>query len=86
METILIKIESSTGIVIPDQFLAEMQLKPGSKVTLIRKEDGFFVKVLDKKPKFDIKDLMANTDFESQRDAPELQAWQTKSRAGREGI
>lgn len=86
METILIKIESSTGIVIPDEFLAEMQLKPGSKVMLIRKEDGVFVKALDKKPKFDIKDLMANTDFESQRDDPELQAWQTKSRAGREGI
>lgn len=76
METVLIKIEGSIGIIISDELLAEMQLKPGAKVTLMRKEDGFFVRALDKKHKLNIKDLMANTDFESQRNDPELQAWQ----------
>ena len=85
METILIKIEASTGMIVPDELLSEMQLKQGSKVTLVRENDGFFVKPLHKNTKFDIKDLMAHTDFESQRNDPELQAWQTKSRAGREG-
>ena len=80
METALIEIESATGLIIPDELLAEMQLKPGSKVTLMRKEDGFFVEVLGKKQKLNIKDLMLNTDFESQRNDPELQAWQAKSR------
>ncbi|MFA0692936.1 hypothetical protein [Vibrio splendidus] len=80
METALIEIESATGLIIPDELLAEMQLKPGAKVTLMRKEGGFFVKALDKKHKLNIKDLMANTDFESQRNDPELQAWQAKSR------
>ncbi|MEZ9990363.1 AbrB/MazE/SpoVT family DNA-binding domain-containing protein [Vibrio splendidus] len=86
MDTVLIKIEDSTGVVIPNELLEEMQLKPGAKVTLVRQRDGFFVKPSDEEPKYKLKDLMANTDFELQRNDPELQSWQTKSRVGRESI
>ncbi|PMN01384.1 hypothetical protein BCT41_10345 [Vibrio splendidus] len=85
METILIEIEGSTGVIIPEELLAEMQLKAGSKVTLIREDNGVFVKLSNGKSNFDIRDLIAKTDFESQRNDPELKAWQTKLRSGREG-
>ncbi|MFA1572796.1 MULTISPECIES: AbrB/MazE/SpoVT family DNA-binding domain-containing protein [Vibrio] len=84
MDTVLIKIDGSTGVVIPDELLEEMQLKPGAKVTLVRQRDGFFVKPSNEKPKYKLKDLMANTDFELQRNDPELQEWSGKSIVGRE--
>lgn len=84
MEKTLTKVGNSTGFTIPAEWLAEMHLNLGSKVTIVRERGGFFVKPKKSKPKFNIKDLMANTDFEAQRNDEELQAWNNKPRVGRE--
>lgn len=59
-------------------------LKQGSKVTIAREHDGIFVKPVN--PTFNLKELIANTDFEAQRNDPELQCWNNKPNVGRENI
>lgn len=84
MEKELIRIGNSTGLTIPDEWLSEMNLSPGSKVSLVRERGGIVVKPLTEKPEFNTKELMANTDFEAQRNDPELEAWGHKRKEGRE--
>lgn len=84
MEKELIKIRSSIGLTIPYEWLAEVNLSLGSKVSLVRERGGIAVKPLTEKPEFNIKELMANTDFEAQRNDPELEAWGNKRKKGRE--
>ncbi|PMG52891.1 hypothetical protein BCU88_21830 [Vibrio splendidus] len=84
MEKKLIKIGNSTGLTIPSQWLAEINLSSGSKVTLTRECGGITVKASNVKTKPNLEDLMANTDFEAQRNDPHLQAWANKHKNGRE--
>lgn len=84
MERELVKIGNSTGLTIPEKWLSEMNLSPGSKVSLVRERGGIAVKLLTEKPNPNIKDLMDNTDFEAQRQDPQLQIWGNKRKKGRE--
>ena len=86
MEKKLIKIGNSTGLIIPSQWLVEMNLSSGSKVTLARECGGITVtvKASNVKTKPNLEDLMANTDFEAQRNDPYLQVWANKHKHGRE--
>ncbi|MDP2501396.1 hypothetical protein BCT47_14095 [Vibrio splendidus] len=84
MEKKLIKIGNSTGLTIPSQWLSEMNLSTGSKVTLAYECGGITVKASNVKTKPNLEDLMANTDFEAQRNDPYLQAWANKQKNGSE--
>lgn len=84
MERELVKIGNSTGLTIPEKWLSEMNLSLGSKVSLVRERGGIVVKPLTEKPEFNIKELMANTDFEAQRNDPELESWGNKRKKDRE--
>lgn len=84
MKRTLIKVGNSIGLTIPAQWLSEMHLEQGSKVTIAREHDGIFVKPVN--PTFNLKELIANTDFEAQRNDPELQCWNNKPNVGRENI
>ena len=53
-------------------------------VTLTRECGGITVKASNVKTKPNLEDLMANTDFEAQRNDPHLQAWANKHKNGRE--
>ncbi|EKO3892288.1 MULTISPECIES: AbrB/MazE/SpoVT family DNA-binding domain-containing protein [Vibrio] len=86
MEKTLTKVGNSTGFTIPAEWLSEMNLKQGSKINVVRERDGIFIQPLTEKPKFNIKELMANTDFEAQRNDSELQLWNKKPSLGRENV
>lgn len=49
-------------------------------------EKKISIRNISNKKKFNIKDLMKNTDFEAQRRDPELQAWNNKPTVARENI
>lgn len=73
------KLGNSSGVIIPAATMREL----GVDVSDIVELD---ITPKQKKPKFDINELMANTDFDAQRQDTELTDWETMPVAGREVV
>ncbi|WED20600.1 AbrB/MazE/SpoVT family DNA-binding domain-containing protein [Vibrio sp. JC009] len=82
----LVSMGNSTGVGIPAEFLAELNIKKGSKVNVITENGEIRIKPIKAKPKYNINELMANTDFEAQRQDPDLKEWNNMSPVGREDV
>lgn len=67
---------NSSGIVVPAEILRELGAGVGDVVELE-------ITPKKKKPTFDIDQLMANTDFDAQRNDKELQKWDSMPAVGR---
>ena len=79
LEQAITKVGNSSGIIIPANLLREL----GVGVSDVVKVD---ITPKKTKPSFNIDQLMANTDFDSQRKDLELKEWDLKKSAGREII
>lgn len=77
LEQAITKVGNSHGIIIPAMTMRELGVEARDIVELE-------ITPKQKKREFDINQLMANTDFEAQRDAPELEEWNVISPIGRE--
>ena len=77
LEQAITKVGNSSGIIIPATTLRELGVGVSDVVELD-------ITPKNKKPTFDIDQLMANTDFDAQRNDTELQEWDSMSPVGRE--
>lgn len=77
LEQAITKVGNSSGIIIPANLLRELGVGVSDVVKLE-------ITPKKTKPSFDIDQLMANTDFVSQRKDPELQEWDSIATVGRE--
>lgn len=77
LEQAITKVGNSSGIIIPANLLREL----GVGVSDVVKVD---ITPKKTKPSFNIDQLMANTDFDSQRKDVELKEWDLIKSAGRE--
>jgi antitoxin component of MazEF toxin-antitoxin module len=77
LEQAITKVGNSSGIIIPANLLREL----GVGVSDVVKID---ITPKKTKPSFNIDQLMANTDFDSQRKDVELKEWDLIKSAGRE--
>lgn len=77
LEQSITKIGNSNGVIIPAMTMRELGVEVSDVVELE-------ITPKKKKPEFDINQLMANTDFEAQRNDPELKEWDSMPTAGRE--
>ena len=77
LEQTITKIGNSNGVIIPAVTMRELGLESSDVVE---------IKITPKKKKlkFDIKQLVANTDFEAQRKNPQLEEWESIPAVGRE--
>lgn len=76
LEQSITKVGNSSGIIIPAVTLRELGVGVSDVVELE-------ITPKQKKPTFDIEQLMANTDFEAQRNDTELQEWDAMPTVGR---
>lgn len=77
LEQTITKVGNSNGIIIPAITMKELGVEVSDIVELE-------ITPKKKKPEFDINQLMANTDFEAQRNDPELEEWDSMPTVGRE--
>lgn len=77
LEQAITKVGNSSGIIIPANLLRELGVGVSDVVKLE-------ITPKKTKPSFDIDQLMANTDFVSQRKDQELQEWDSIASVGRE--
>ena len=77
LEQIITKIGNSNGVIIPAMTMRELGVEASDVVE---------IKISPKKKKleYDIKQLVANTDFEAQRKNPQLKEWDSIPVLGRE--
>lgn len=71
------KVGNSNGLIIPSATIKSLSIEEGE---LVQVE----IKKIKKKPTFNIDELMANTDFEAQRNDPTLKEWNDMTSEGRE--
>lgn len=77
LEQAVRKFGNSSGVIIPASIMRELDIDISDVVEID-------ITPKKKKPKFDIDELMENTDFESQRQNEELKEWNDLSSEGRE--
>ncbi|HDY7620015.1 TPA: AbrB/MazE/SpoVT family DNA-binding domain-containing protein [Vibrio vulnificus] len=80
----LTSVGNSTALTLPQAYLQQLGLHKGSKVNITLNEGKITIEPVKTKPRFSIKELMANTDFDAMREDAELQAWHNKPSVGRE--
>ncbi|GIA98389.1 cell division protein [Vibrio cholerae] len=84
MQKTLTSVGNSTALTLPQAYLQQLGLHKGSKVNIALIDGKITIEPVNVKPRFTIKELMANTDFDAMREDKELQAWQNKPSVGRE--
>ena len=71
------KVGGSVAVVIPSMMLEELNLNAGSTVDIPIKNKQIQIKPLKSKPKYSLAELLAQTDYETVRQATETEtnAW-----------
>lgn len=84
MATVALRqVGGSVAMVIPPVLLQALKLKVGSEVNLILEEQKLVVDPVRKKVKYRLEDLLAQSDFESAKNA-ESDAWINEPSLGNE--
>lgn len=79
------KIGNSTGTILPSRIIREMGIENGDDLEVTVKSGIMTIcKVVRKRPKYNLSDLIANTNFEALAQDETLKKWASMSGVGRE--